>query len=146
MEELIETLEKFVEFAGTYWRLVFSTEEAKDEIIRLVTIEQLFEQGIDGSGQLVQPEGYAPFTIEYKKASGQRFDHVTLNDSGAFYDSFQVDVGDDYFIINAQDNKGEVRLFDVYGEDVAGLTEESQTALVSLVFEIIKERLNEIYQ
>lgn len=56
--------------------------------------KQLYEHGVDANGN---PTGeYAPSTIygtsnfEGKIAKGQRYDHVTLKDTGAFYDSMVV--------------------------------------------------------
>jgi hypothetical protein len=137
MDELLDFVNRFILFGEQYFKLVFERDEVQDEIIRLVTIEQLFEQGVDDKGDLIQPEGYAPYTIEYKKATGQRFDHVTLNDTGAFYDSFTVTVGKGSFTINANGKKEDVDLIEAYGNDILGLTEESKNALIEYVFEVI---------
>ena len=141
---LTEYLERFIDLDDRVFRLVFDRDDTKDEIIRLVTIEQLFEKGIDGSGELIQPEGYSPRTIEIKKQKGQRTDVFTLNDEGDFYASFVVTVSKDAFVIDAQDNKGDVRLFEVYGEDIAGLTDQSFDDLFIFVRDVVFELLEEI--
>lgn len=141
---LTEYLEKFLKLDDQIFRLIFDRDDTKDEIIRLITIEQLFEQGIDGEGELIQPEGYSPRTIEIKELKGQRTDHVTLNDTGDFYESFTVTVSKDSFTVDAQDNKGDVRLFEAYGEDVAGLTDESFDALFEFVKDVVFELLESI--
>ncbi len=141
---LTEYLEKFLDLDDQIFRLIFDRDDTKDEIIRLITIEQLFEQGIDGEGDLIQPEGYSARTIEIKDLKGQRTDHVTLNDTGDFYESFTVTVSKDSFTVDAQDNKGDVRLFEAYGEEVAGLTDESFDDLFEFVRDVVFELLESI--
>lgn len=143
MDELIDFIGRFIAFGENVFEVVFERDDVKDEIIRLVTIEQLYEQGIDGTGDLIQPEGYAPFTIELKKLDGQRYDHVTLNDSGDFYDSFKVTVGAGAFTITADGRKSDKNLLEVYGEDILGLTEKSQNELIQYVVEVISEELRD---
>lgn len=81
----------------------FSQEKAMKEILKEKDLQaqiidlnqkQLFEQGIDADGK---PTGdYAPSTIYGTKnfpgkiEKGQRYDHITLKDTGEFYDSMQV--------------------------------------------------------
>jgi len=48
---------------------------------------------------------YSPYTVMLKKEKGQRTDHITLLDTGAFYDSFKIFLNRDNFIINADDEK-----------------------------------------
>lgn len=106
-------------------------------IIELNTDEQLFRQGVDSLG--VKLGNYAASTIEGipgkfkgKREKGLPFDHVTLFDTGEFYESFTVDIrneDDDFFTINANPIKEDTNLFDEWGNDVVGLTEESKQIL-----------------
>lgn len=144
MDELIQYLERFKALGKNYFKLTFNTEIVKDEIIRVITIEQLYEQGIDEDGDLIQPEGYAPFTEEYKRATGQRFDNVTLNDTGAFYESFEVTVSKDSFTINADPNKEDTNLFDAYGVGILGLTEENRIYIIELSLEIVGDMIDKL--
>ena len=135
-------LKNFIKLEKTGFKLVFDRDEMRSEIIRLNTVEQLYYKGIDSEGVEIQPEGYSESTILYKREEGQRIENVTLNDSGAFYDSFEVIVKDDSFTINADGLKDEDDLFDIYGEDILGLTDDSFADLLKtiqdLVFEIIQ--------
>ena len=63
---------------------------AKDEIIRLNTYDQLYNEGIDS--EEISLGEYALFTQAEKISKGERYDHVTLKDTGAFYDSFIIRV------------------------------------------------------
>lgn len=140
MQILTQYLKKFINLEKRAFKLVFNTSEIKKKIIYLNTIEQLFEKGEDSDGLELYPF-YAQKTILYKKEKGQRYDHVTLNDTGAFYRSFEVIVSDEYFLINADPKKGDNDLFNIYGEDVLGLTEESKTEIVVLAYKILGEKI-----
>lgn len=116
--------------------------EFNDLIIELNTRSQLYERGIDSRGRSLGD--YAANTIEGtkfykgKKEKGQRFDHITLNDTGEFYESFKVtiDTGFD-IIIDADTIKDTIDLLDAYGEDILGLTEESLKTLREKALEIL---------
>lgn len=119
-------------------------QDIKDMIIQMNTEDQLEEDGIDSLGRILG--GYAPSTIQEKIAKGQRYDHITLKDTGAFYDSWIVSVNADAIILDADDESlYDEPLFTVWGEDVLGLTEENlmhlQNAIIERYIEII---LNEL--
>ena len=143
MQALKSYLKKFISLEKRAFRLVFNTSEVKKKIIYLNTIEQLFEKGIDSEGLTLEPF-YSQSTILYKKKKGQRFDHVTLKDTGVFYKSFAIFVSDDYFLIDADPDKGDNDLLDIYGEDVLGLTEESKTEIVMLAYKVLGDKIREI--
>jgi hypothetical protein len=77
-------------------------KDVQDEIIRINTEDQLEEEGIDSLGRKLGD--YAPSTIAYKRRKGQRYDHVTLKDTGDFYNSFNVKVNVNEIIIDADDS------------------------------------------
>jgi len=110
-------------------------------IIDLNTEEQLFEKGIDSLGASLGD--YAATTIEGtssfegKKDKGQRFDHITLKDTGEFYKSFAIKVQNGGFLITADPNKDDTNLFDDFGKEVVGLTDEN----LQIVIDAIKEKL-----
>jgi hypothetical protein len=116
-------------------------------IIELNTFEQLHEKGIDSLG--VSLGNYAATTIEGtaqfagRAERGLRFDHITLFDTGDFYQSFKVIVrnnNDDFFLIDADPQKEDTNLFQEWGEDIVGLTQESIDVLsAKLVVELQKE-------
>jgi hypothetical protein len=115
------------------WLYVIN-EEVKKEIIRLNTEEQLEEYGIDSKGNSLG--GYSPYTISIKKLKGQRTDHVTLKDTGAFYESFKINVDYNGFEIEADDES----MYDnplsmTYGVDIIGLTEENKASLHEYLLE-----------
>lgn len=115
------------------WRFSMDND-VQEEIIRMNTIDQLYEEGIDS---LNRPIGdYSPVTVMFKRETGQRYDHVTLNDEGDFYRSWSVEISDDSFTIDADDTgKYDVPLFDVWGVDVLGLTDENMEWLKKMILE-----------
>ena len=98
---LEDTIDQFMLLKeGDAW--IFAIDrEVQDEIIRLNTEDQLYEEGIDSQGRSLGE--YTPYTIEIKKSKGQRVDHITLKDTGAFYASFKVRATKTDLIIEADD-------------------------------------------
>lgn len=110
-------------------------QSVKDMIIQMNTEDQLEEDGIDSLGRALGD--YSLFTVQKKQGDGQRYDHITLKDTGAFYDSWVVTVDRDGINIDADDTSHyDQPLFKVWGEDVAGLTKEN----LAILQEVIAER------
>ena len=118
-------------------------KDVQNEIIRMNTEDQLEKDGIDSLGRSLG--SYSPLTIMYKKMKGQRYDHVTLKDTGEFYNSWRVTVTVNEVGFDADDQKDDTALFEVYGVDVLGLTDENMQYLKEMIVEnYIKFLLNEI--
>lgn len=110
--------------------------------------DQLFDEGIDSLG--ISLGVYSAKTIEGveglypgKKELGLPFDHVTLFQTGKFYDSFVISVLTSDFIIDADPLKEDGNLFDDYGVDVLGLTDENLERLAKRISELLGEQLVE---
>lgn len=105
-----------------------------DNIIYYNTTEQLYNEGVDANNKTLGQ--YAASTIEGttsflgKKAKGQPFDHITLRDTGAFYNSFKVVKTQDGLLIQANSIKDDTDLRVEYGKDIVGLTEESLSKVI----------------
>jgi len=122
---------------GIIFEIVFNNPLIKNEVIRLNTKEQLFNKGIDSKGDSLGT--YSPFTVEQKKKKGQRHENITLEDTGDFYKSFRVSVNKISITIDADPIKEDNNLFDDFGEDILGLTDESKQKLQEMaVIEYIK--------
>jgi len=126
---------------------ILSQPEVKKFIIELNTkgqpSSQLFEQGIDSLG--ISLGNYAGTTIEGtsnfegKKEKGQRFDHITLEDTGDFYNSFVVTVGKDKITIEADPIKEDTNLLVEYGNDILGLTDQNLQLVIDHLRDGIKK-------
>ena len=122
------------------WLKIVDTPQVKNFIIDLNTEEQLYLQGIDSTGRSLADIGgpYSPVTVEIKRAKGgkaSRVENITLYDTGEYYDSHEVEVDRNSFEINSDPQKDETNLFDEWGEDIVGLTEESLQKVISFLLE-----------
>lgn len=131
IDRMIEKAKNLSESAA--W--IFSVDkEVQDEIIRLNTEDQLEEEGIDSLGRSLGD--YSLFTVAMKRAEGQRYDHVTLKDTGRFHDSFTVRVTGDGWIQDADDTSFyDEPLFEVWGIDVLGITDENMKYIKEMIVE-----------
>lgn len=113
--------------------------DTKEDIAEL-NRGQLF-LGKRADGKEINPQ-YADLTIEIKQAKSQPTDRVTLNDTGAFWDSILVDVGSDTFDINATDEKTS-KLIKKYGKQILGLSAESKNEeyIPNYFFPELKKRI-----
>jgi hypothetical protein len=95
---------------------------------------QLHEEGVFSDGS--STGDYSDFTVTIKRSKGQRYDHMTFKDTGGFYDSFRVQVDTNGFVIDADGQVSVDRnLFEFYGENIAGLTDESMNILIEILIE-----------
>jgi hypothetical protein len=122
------------------FRRVMEQKTMQEFVFEIIRIEQLFERGIDSQGRSLGE--YSPYSIEIKRSKGQRYDHITLKDTGAFYESFTMYIYKNYFEIDAdpikKDTNGEeTNLFDEYGIDILGITQENM--------EKVRQRIKDEY-
>lgn len=122
----------------------------QDEIIRLNTLDQLFDKGENSLGIRLENEGgiYSQITINRKSQLGQPFDHITLKDTGAFYQSFEViaNTGETYATIKANSIKDGKDILDRWGVEVIGLNPENTQWLRNEIKNWIIERIKQEYQ
>ena len=110
-------------FQKKVMKFLFQQKEIRDLIIKLNTIDQLYRKGINSLGESLGE--YTDYTKTIKQDTGQRYDHITLNDTGAFYNSFRVVFRADSLVIEANPIKDDTNLFTEFGIEILGLTEES---------------------
>lgn len=124
---------------------VFSDERLKREIIDRVRYVQLFRQGVDEANVIIGT--YSPYTerINPAKKAGT---HYTLLDTGAFYGSFRILVGDTYFIIDADGDKEDGNIFVRFdtGNNLIGLTEENIEWLKKKLIPLINAKIETVLQ
>jgi len=115
----------------------------QDKIIELNTegepTSQLFELGEDSEG--VTLGEYTPFSKELKIEKGQRIDHITLKDTGDFYDSFKVQAMKNGFRITANPTKDDTDLFEEFGVQIVGLNKENIIILLTFIDPIFQKEL-----
>lgn len=111
---------------------VLKDKQIQAQILDLNTNNQLFEKGVDIFGNDLGD--YANTTKQYKQITGQRYDHITLNDTGDFYKSFRFDNQKTAFKISADTIKNGDDLQNMF-PNIIGLTDESKEEVISLVKE-----------
>lgn len=107
------------------FKIVLDQREFKDLIIELNTEKQFGEQSVDSTGSplfntLTQRSVYA--NSDPLGRGGQPYQVFR---TGEYWDSFQITVGAGIIIINSNPFKTDNNLFEVYGVDIEGLTDES---------------------
>jgi len=104
---------------------------------------QLFDEGVDGNDDTLGQ--YTPFTQQIKQDKGQRFDHITLFDTGDFYSSMKVTVDTSGITISGDGQKEDTNLFTEYGEAILSLTPDNLDLLRELLkrefFKEVQKRL-----
>jgi len=133
-ERLLAKVERFD--VNKILREVWKEPAVQNFIIELNTegqpTSQLFEKGEDSKGLTLGD--YSPFTKQVKVEKGQRIDHITLKDTGDFYETFVVIPFLRGFRLRANPNKGEGdNLFDDFGEDIVGISEENLLILCEFI-------------
>jgi hypothetical protein len=123
------------------FKTLWSDSKVQNYIIDLNTegkpTSQLYELGIDSKGVILGE--YATSTIigtslfEGKIDKGQRFDHVTLKDTGGFYETFVVIPKAKGFELKANPLVGDSNLFKDWGDDIVGLTKVNQELLIVFI-------------
>lgn len=111
------------------------------EIVKMVSDEQLYEQGINGKGvEIMSYRPYARTTIMKKRRKGQPTDRVTLRDTGDFHAGFRLIFDADGFYISSYDYKTPY-LVKRYGQEIFRLSDENFNRVVKMIRRDIIEYL-----
>ena len=112
------------------WFYSFDKEVQEYVIEYLIQKHQLIDLGVNAKGNVIGRYSQLTEQINPTKRAGS---HYTLFDTGEFFNSMFIKVMNDGFIVDADADKtnflGTTNLFEQYGNDIVGLTEESMTAL-----------------
>jgi hypothetical protein len=115
---------------------VWNNFKVREYIIKLNTeglpTSQLYNEGIDSLG--VKLGEYTPYTVQIKLSKNQRVDHITLRDTGGFYESFTVKPNSKGFTILANPIMDDgTNLMDRFGKEIEGLTDENIKILTEFI-------------
>lgn len=118
----------------------------EDEIIELITQDQLYYRGINGDEvEIMSYKPYAPSTIKRKKKKGQPTNRVTLKDTGKWYKSLKLIYDVDGFYIVSTDDKHKY-LKERYGEKILKLTREHLNEVIRSFRPELAEKLKDYLQ
>ena len=131
--EFVERFKKLNEVEA--WVTSFDGD-LEDEIWKLIVIEQLDKKGVNELDQVIGLYSRRTEEIDPRKKAGTPY---TLNDTSAFINSLAVQVGNDFFTINADGRKSNTNLFERYGDGIIGLTPDN----LAIVKEMLKDKFIE---
>lgn len=118
---------------------IFEDKDLQLDIINL-NKDQMYEQGVDSKG--VTLGEYHPRTVEEKIKKGQRHDHITLKDTGEFYDSIKIKNEKERIVITGDMEKPDTDLEIIY-PNALGLTDENLKAVQGLVTPIFQAKVRQ---
>lgn len=108
------------------------SKKYKDKILDYIREKQLFDKGIDGTGERLLE--YTNYTIALKRQKGQPTDRTTLEDTGSFYRGFDLIFTDQNAIgIFSRDSKTP-ELIEKYGSDIFIFTVDHQKEINEEIF------------
>ena len=116
---------------------IFDDKDLQTDIINL-NKDQMYEEGVDAKGQ--QLGEYSVYTKMIKQKKGQRIDHITLKDTGAFYDSIKIRSEKESIVVSADMKKPDTDLEKIY-PFALGLTNENLQAIQGLISPILREKV-----
>lgn len=146
MDELEKLLKKIVSLnQDVLLKSVYSDSKVRQFIISLNTegqkTSQLYELGEDSKGGDLG--NYTDYSIQLKLDGfgDSRIDHITLKDTGDFYESFEVKPLKDGFRITANPLKEDTDLFKEFGADIVGLNEKNKEILARFILPYYQEEI-----
>ena len=143
-----------------------SNKKIQEFILNLNRVDQLFVDGIQSDGNPLEsgsvtgqntPGVYSEFTEKINRGKSFSFggqskskiegDRYFLFNDGEFFDTFVIIPLDDGFEIDAnpikQTDKGPLPMFEEYGRNILGLTDENLQVLIDFFKETIQLRVRE---
>lgn len=118
---------------------VFEDKDIQLDIANL-NRDQMYEQGIDSKGESLGE--YSQFTVGEKIKKGQRYDHVTLRDSGYMQDSIEVKSEKQEVVISADMKKPDTDLEAIF-PNALGLTDENLQKIQGFIFPEVRKKVLE---
>lgn len=134
-------------------QIIFTEDFIKNWIIETIQ-DRLYNTGVDSFGKKLQTDlgklfstgsGYSTFTEYLKKEKGQRIANVTLNDTGDFYNSFEIEVKKTFFDIKAEFQKSNGNIFENFSQNYSNLS-NFEEAILNLTDSEMETFLNELFQ
>lgn len=133
--EYAERVEKLKGKDNQIFRLVLDNKTVKDLIVFMNTADQLGRKHVDSQGEALfnNLTDRTTYSLFDKKGRGGK--PYQLKDTGDFWRSFKAEIGNGEIIIKSDPLKDGTDLFEVFGEDIEGLTDENLERLIKLAHE-----------
>lgn len=120
--------------------VVYKDKLVQLEILDLNRKDQLFDQGINADNQVIGL--YTPGTELLSGGKKKAGTHFTFFDTGVFFNTFKLIPLKTGFRIEADGQKDDDNLFDKYGENIVGLTQENIDFLPEILTPKVLQWLN----
>lgn len=143
MQALLDMTKNITNLDGEEILLRITSQKGFLELIEFLNKKQL-QEGEDSNSNNIGV--YSNFTesINPKKKAGTPY---TLEDTGEFYDSFKVTADGEGVNIDAKRRFENENIFEKYGIDILGLTEENHNEIIEYIIPFIQEAiLNAIFK
>lgn len=149
MEALEMLLKRFISLnEDKLWREFFNNKQNQKYIIEELIQNDQLQKGIDGTGERITDnegnDSYSFLTEWITRGRKQEGDPYTLKDTGEFYDSMVINVSNNEIEIDADPIKTDANLFEKYGDDIIGLTDQSKEKLIEKLREFTINRAREL--
>lgn len=112
------------------FKIVLDNKFIKDLVIFLNTEEQLKEKHVDSEGNPLTNRFSGSTTYSLFDPQGRGGKDYTLFDTGAYYESFKVEIANYTIMIYSDPQKEDNNLFEMFGAEIEGLTQESMEVLI----------------
>lgn len=133
------------------WESVFSRPSVQDYVIEKLLQQNQLQKNVTGLNQPIRDlqtgsTTYALLTEILSGGKKKAGDPYNLFDTGQFYNSMTVILGNDFFEIEANPIKNDANLYTKYGEEIVWLSEDSKSKLREyLIFEYSVELRELLY-
>jgi len=116
---------------GAVFQRVLSSQKLIDLIEFLQTESQMGTAHVDSKGAPLFSNLTDRGTYSLFDKQGRGGQQYRLFDTGEFWESTKVEIGPNQILITMNPIKDGDNLFEIYGEDIEGLTEESKQILIN---------------
>ena len=128
------------------WERVFSDSQLQEQVLDWIRWDQLYNEGVDELGQIIGTYSRYTEILNPEKPEGSPY---TLYDTGAFYESLVITVLSNAIEIDGDglktDEFGQTTdLFQEFGYEIIGLTDESKAKLAEELIERYEIELRKI--
>lgn len=136
---LFEYAQKVIAWQGQedrIFKLVLDNSFIKNTIINLNTEQQLGNESVDSTGTPLFNEFTNRTFYAESDPLGRGGQPYQVFQTGDYYDSFRVEIGQGFIQIDSNPNKPDGNLFEMYTENLEGLTDSSLQILIDLTQEL----------
>lgn len=131
------------------WKAVFSKADVQEYIIDKLLQDNQLRKSLTGLNQSITDlqTGSTTYSVLTEILSGGRKKAGTpynLFDTGDFYNSMRVILGNNFFEIESDPIKDDANLYTKYGEEIVWLSEDSKDKLSERLIEEYRNELREL--